>query len=125
MQVFLVLAVLGFFASLVVHFSTFTSHPIAMERSWPLHFGIFIVFIPAALIQRRSRRDAKDATAAAAATPRPGRAGWREHFPHAPAWMHAALTVFFVYALVNFALFIYRDARTGGRPEIRDGKYYL
>ncbi len=71
MVVLFLLAVLGFAASLAVHLSTFLDPPpLGMEQTWPLHIGIFLVFIPAVLVQPRSPGPTADAKG-------PGLAGGR------------------------------------------------
>ena len=102
MVVLFLLAVLGFAASLAVHLATFLDPPpLGMEQTWPLHIGIFLVFIPAVLVQPRSPGPTADAEG-------PGRAGGRrEAFSDAPGWMKAVLGCCFAYALLNFVIFFF------------------
>jgi hypothetical protein len=100
MNFFLLLALVGFVTSAVVHASTFFPvPPLGIEQTWPLHLGIFVVFVPGFLTQRRRGR--------AAATPD------AERLPHrspardatdAPRWPYAALAVVGCYAVVNFCV---------------------
>src|ERR1051325_5490753 len=97
---FLVLSVAGLVASLIVHIASFFG--VAFAPAWLLHIGIFVVFVPAITIARPpghsfSNRNMRDA------------------FRGAPAWVSTTVTVFFVYALVNFAIFALR-APHGRQP---------
>jgi elongation factor Tu len=97
--------------SLAVHASTFLEiYPMA---KWPgvmfIHFAIFPPFIAA--LCYASRAGGKDA------------AGQDRVFKSAPRWLQVLTGVFFVYALVNFAIFIVLVE--GGGPDKRDGKYFL
>jgi hypothetical protein len=90
MILLLLLAILGFCASAVVHGSSFLDPmPVGMDRAWPLHIGIFLVFIPMLLMQRR-----RSGTARPRSLP--------EAFPHAPRWMVLAVGALGAYAVVNF-----------------------
>jgi hypothetical protein len=118
MILFMVLALLGFVASLVVQISTFAASPgLGMGRTWFLflHVGVFVVFIPMALSQRNDRAGggAKGGRAAA-------------QWPNAPAWMKTVLAVCVVYALVSFGLMVVNAA--GGRDgklTTRDGRHVV
>jgi hypothetical protein len=114
MILFLFLAILGFTASVIVHGSTFVGRlPLGMNRAWPLHIGIFLVFVPALLLQRR-----------VAGGKRKG--SWREQFAHAPRWMMRLLSGLFLYTLVNFAAgMVMTGAFSGESITTRDGKHVV
>ena len=104
-----IVAFAGFFASLLVHLITFlgidpSKH---MPFVWGLHLGIFVVFIPMAIYQRRTRRNEN----------------WRASLDVTPRWAQYAVMAFLAYALINFALFFFLSE--GGVPSVRDGKYVL
>src|SRR3954470_1613926 len=95
MVVLFLLAILGFTASLTVHLSTYLgAPPLGMGQVWPLHIGVFLVFIPVVLAQPRN------ANTAEAEGPR----GAPEQFAYAPGWMRAALGCCFVYAILGLVL---------------------
>jgi hypothetical protein len=101
MILFLVLALLGFVASVVVHVSTFAAAPgLGMSRTWFLflHLGVFVVFIPMALSLRNDSEagGAKGGRSAAS-------------FASAPAWMRTVLAVCVAYALVIFGMMIVNE----------------
>jgi hypothetical protein len=106
---FSLLAFAGFFASLLVHLTTF----LGVDPSryvpwiWGLHIGIFVVFIPMVVAQGRNRR--KDY--------------WQKVFAPMPLWARYLLRALFFYAIINFALFLFLSR--GGVPDVRDGKYVL
>jgi hypothetical protein len=79
----------------------------ASPFEWGLHLGIFVVFIPMAIYQRRN----------------PGKDHWRTFDDAMPRWARYAVIGFFAYALINFALFFLLSE--GGVPAVRDGKYVL
>jgi hypothetical protein len=114
MVVLFLLAILGFTASLAVHLSTYLgAPPVGIGQVWPLHIGVFLVFIPVVLAQPRN------AKTAAAEGPR----GAPEQFAYAPGWMRAVLGCCFVYAIVNFLIFL---CIAPGRDEtisFHDGRY--
>jgi len=99
MILFLLLALLGFIASVVVHASTFAAvPPLGMREAWPLHIGIFIVFLPMVLSQQHKQKI--DAPARA-------KAGTMDDLlRHAPRWMRQVTLICFSYAIVNFVIFM-------------------
>jgi hypothetical protein len=111
MIVFLLLALLGFIASVAVQVSTFVGgHAVGMSQSWPLHVGIFIVFLPMALGQHRYRAEADG----------------KGQSPRAPRWMGAVTGVCLAYAIVSFVLFVGAEGyRRDGNITTRDGKPVL
>ena len=97
--------------SLVVHASTFLGiDPLA---EWPgvmfIHIAIFPPFIAALYYAQRiggKKQGHQDRV-----------------FQSAPLWLRTLTVVCFVYALVNFAVFVVLVE--GGGPHERDGKYFL
>ena len=114
MVVLFLLAILGFTASLVVHLSTYLgAPPLGMGQVWPLHIGIFLVFIPVVLAQPRNAKTAE------AEGPR----GAAAQFAYAPRWMRAVLGCCFVYAIVNFLIFICIAPGRGETISFHEGRY--
>lgn len=109
-RIFATLALLGFMLSLAVHVTALLGLDISekVPLVWSLHAGIFVVFIPFALMSRK------------VFGPKPSFAQLREHFP---LWVVVLGSVIFAYAIVNFLLFIL--ATHGGNPSIQDGKFVL
>jgi len=108
-QAFAIFGFVGFFASLLVHLTTFFG--IDLSRSvpwvWVLHMGIFVLFIPMLIVQGV----------------KPKKDYWNKLLADMPRWAGYALKFFFVYVPINFLLFIF--LARGGVPEERDGKYVL
>lgn len=139
-----VLALAGFVTSLVVHAVTFLSlYP--PRPFWLLHLGIFVVFIPMVVSQNRLRRIVRTPEKAPdvpsvhrsfrltgggfarlsemAAAGRSQRAALDELTRFVPWRLRALCGAFFIYAFVNFGLFV--KNMEGGVPG-RDGdNYYL
>jgi hypothetical protein len=114
MILFLILAILGFCASAVVHVSTFLNRlPAGVSRAWPLHVGLLLVFIPALLSQRQDRRDRRQRSL-------------REEYSHAPRWMLPPMVALFVYAIVNAAVgLVLMMAISPGKIVERDGRHVI
>ncbi|MEW5989596.1 MAG: hypothetical protein AB1791_23455, partial [Chloroflexota bacterium] len=84
----MVLSAAGFVASLVVHGAAW----LGIEWTWcffPLHMGIFVVGVPAALMTGEPD------------PPAGGRTFWKHAFRGAPTWMRVMTVVFILYAVVN------------------------
>ena len=107
------LAALGLILSIVVHASALLGYdPIAIcPPLWALHIGIFVVFLPAVIANRRAGPEAA-----------PAKKG-RLEMSRAPRWLQLLTRALFLYALVNFGLFLARTV--DGSPEARGGKYVL
>jgi hypothetical protein len=103
-----VVALLGFFASLIVHVTTFFGVDPSKHAPWvwALHFGIFVVFFPMVFAQRGTKKEF-----------------WGKLNASLPRWGRYAVKALFAYALVNFALFLFLSK--GGVPEESDGRYVL
>ena len=111
MNLFLaILALLGLMLSLVVHIAALLGIDVSAKFPlvWSLHIGIFVVFIPFVLLSRKDLGS------------KPTMTRLRELFP---GWVITLGAVIFVYALVNFLLFML--ATQGGSPSIREGKFIL
>jgi hypothetical protein len=76
---------------------------------WSLHVGIFVVFIPFVLYAKKSAGGNFDFEKLRAMTPN---------------WAGILLLVTFIYAMVNFGLFVF-NSEGGGVPDIWDGQYVL
>jgi hypothetical protein len=114
MVVLFLLAILGFAASLAVHLSTYLgAPPLGMGQVWPLHIGVFLVFIPVVLGPPRNAKTPE------AEGPR----GNPLQLGHAPGWMRAVLGCCGVYAIVNFLIFICIAPGRGETISFHDGRY--
>jgi hypothetical protein len=97
----MVIAAAGFTASAVVHVQAlFGIDPAFGKLTWALHIGVFLVFLPAALETR--------------AFTLPRDHWWHVALRGCPAWMRMLIQGLFIYALINFAVFVYLD---WGRPQ--------
>jgi hypothetical protein len=105
-----ILSAISFTLALVVHGLTF-AHIDIMETIpavWVLHVGIFVVFVPLVFSARRlSGADQK----------------YRDFQSLFPEWANTLITVVFIYAIVNFVVFMFLSH--GGVPAIRDGQFIL
>lgn len=118
MDFFAILAVIGLVLSLVVHGATFFDIDVQshLPYVWLLHIGIFVVFIPAVILQNQRLK----AMNAGAASPR---APQRDAFYGMPRWLRRTVGALFLYTMVNFGLFMYQ---LEGSPHKRpDGTYEL
>ena len=110
---FMLLALIGFVASVVVHAESWGPRPLDINQTWPLHVGIFVVFIPMILGQKRG----------------PGPTGKRvqrtSNFPNAPEWMNLLLNICGAYAVINLLLGVI--LLIGFTPDLkqRDGRYVI
>jgi len=108
--VFGLFALTGFVASVLVHLAALSGIDVAEQFPWvwSLHGGIFVVFVPYAILNRRKTG---------------ARQTWDMWRSELQPWTLFVATGLFAYAFLNFFLFI--DAGEGGNPTIRDGKYLL
>jgi hypothetical protein len=97
----LFVSAIGFSLSLIAHILALLGKPIP-GCVWVLHAAIFVVWIPAILICNRAPRavDRKNQ--------------WDAILRDCPVWMRRAVSILFVYAIVNFTLFM---ASTMGQPK--------
>ena len=110
--IFAVLAAVGLVLSAAVHFSTFAGvDPLDLAPwVWALHIGLFVVFVPAAALANGAKTGKAQSLAS--------------QFPHAPRWMAWMTGLFFAYAFVNFAVFIFL-MREGSPTRRDDGTYAI
>lgn len=97
MWMFVILSATGLVVSFWVHLGAVMGVRVAPEAFfWILHLGIFVVWIPAVLVARERvgnlrRKDF-----------------WKLVLQGSPEWMRYMVYVFLVYALFNFALFMFQ-----------------
>jgi hypothetical protein len=101
-------ALVGFLLSLVIHGLTFTRTNIEMEQVWLLHAGGIFLCFP--LFSSLRGRLGKNLTIT-------------QMRKLLPIWANALVVATFVYAFINFALFILHSE--GGSPGVKDGMYVL
>jgi hypothetical protein len=99
---FMYLAGFGLVLSLIVHASTFfgVSSPLG-ELTWSLHIGLFIVWFPAVIVANRLAKDFKQ------------KDFWKAVLRACPRWMKSLTFFFFVYAIINFTLWVILDIGGG------------
>ena len=99
---FMYVALAGFIASLIAHIAGYIGieKPFGFDP-WPLHVGIFIVWLPAVLVAQRLSRDF------------PQKDMWKATLRGCPSWMRKGLYVLFGYAFLSFFLFITLDSKSG------------
>jgi hypothetical protein len=93
----------GFCLSLIAHLLALFG--VAMPGGgivWLLHVGIFVVWIPAVFASKGKLRDI------------PRKEHMKAMMRDCPLWMRRAVTIMFVYALINFVLFM---LSTAGHPK--------
>jgi hypothetical protein len=99
------LAIAVLVVSLVVHVSTYMG--VNPMEAWPgvvfIHIAIFPPLFAALLYARRA-------------------GGKKRVLSEVPPWLSVLTGALFVYAMVNFTVFV---ALTEGEPQEREGKYYL
>lgn len=102
---FLLLAGLGFLLSLTAHVLALLGKPCpGGGLVWLLHLGVFAVWVPTIILSRRRLRDVSQTKQMEAL--------WAD----CPAWMRWAIRTVFVYAIVNFLLFM---ATTTATPKLK------
>jgi hypothetical protein len=103
------LAWFGLGASVLVHVVSFFGVSL-FEQFVFLHFGVFVLGIPAVFSRRK-------------VPGWPPGAAWRALLDGAPSWAGRALQIAWVYFALNMvALFILGE---GGSPDVRDGRFIL
>lgn len=101
--VFVVLSAVGLVVSLWVHLGAVAGRRVAPEAFfWILHAGIFVVWFPAVFVarQRVGNLQRKDF--------------WKAVLSGSPEWMRYMVYGFLAYAVINFALFMFRAPTSGG-----------
>ena len=101
---FMYLALAGFFASLIAHLAGYMGieKPFGFDP-WPLHLGIFIVWLPAVLVSQRLSKEF------------PQKDMWKATLRGCPPWMRKTLYVLFGYAFLSFFAFMALDATSGSK----------
>ena len=91
--VFMVLAGLGFLVSLVAHVASIVGVSVFPSEPWFLHFGIFVVWLPAVLYSQSLAKEF------------PQKQMWKAALRGCPKPMQYFLYGLFAYVFLNFALF--------------------
>ncbi|MGA2256272.1 MAG: hypothetical protein ABSG53_16610 [Thermoguttaceae bacterium] len=92
---FLLLSVIGLVLSLIAHTAALFGLPQPLgSAAWSLHFGIFVVWLPAVIVSNGLARDFKRMDF------------WKAALRGCPDWMRWLTYAFFGYAVVNFLLFV-------------------
>lgn len=101
------LALAGFALSLLAHILSFFSVDIQSEYPyvWLLHIGIFVVFIPAIMFQKKKQKN--------------------DFMEHIPVHLKTMVIVFFIYAIFNFFFTLFVLKEGGCTPASENGMYYL
>lgn len=99
---FMYVALTGFIASLVAHIAGYMGieKPFGFDP-WPLHIGIFVVWLPAVLVAQRLSKDF------------PQKDMWKATLRGCPSWMRNGLYALFGYAFLSFFLFMALDSTSG------------
>jgi hypothetical protein len=104
-------ALVGFFLSLLVHTLTLAHIDVASQFPyvWSLHVGMFLVWIPFVLFERKTFRTQ--------------RIKLGEIMSGLPTWASVLVAVVFAYSILNF--FLCAHLSGGGNSDIVDGQYVL
>jgi hypothetical protein len=99
---FMLLALLGFIASLIAHLFGYAGveKPFGINP-WPLHIGIFVVWLPAVIVAQRLSKEF------------PQKDLWKATLRGCPPWMRISLYVLFAYAFLSFFVFVVLGAPSG------------
>jgi hypothetical protein len=105
-SIFALISGLGFLASLVAHIAGYLgiSEPFGFDP-WPLHVGIFIVWLPAVIVAQRLSKDF------------PQKDMWKAALRGCPKWMRLGLYGLFAYAFASFAYFFLATMQGAGGDE--------
>jgi hypothetical protein len=107
---FMVLAAVGFVLSLIVHVTALFGIPSPLgEFSWLLHMGIFVVWLPTVIVSNRRVKDSRQ------------KDFWKVALRGCPQWMKRLTQLCFIYAIINFILFMIFDIAGGGANGSEDG----
>jgi rRNA maturation protein Nop10 len=92
--IFSLVALIGFIASLIAHLAGYAGidHPLGLDP-WPLHVGIFVVWLPAVLAAQKLSKDF------------PQKDMWKATLRGCPKWMRYTLFGLFGYAFLSFFAF--------------------
>lgn len=116
-------AIVGWALGLLVHLLAIFEINAAeiSPYAWLLHAGIFIVWVPAILIQRKEKalQPLQDAAITKGFSPV---AKFKVHFKNTPRWLIIIAFAGLYYAFFNFFLFMYNQGYT---PDIKNGQYIL
>ena len=94
-QLCMTLSAAGFLTSLIVHVCALLSLPQPLGKAtWGLHIGIFVVWLPAALVVIPLAGEFKQKDL------------WKAALRGCPKWMRWMTYAIFIYAAVNFATFM-------------------
>lgn len=121
MDIFALLALVGLILSLIVHGATYLDVDVQTHAPyvWLLHLGVFVVFIPSVIVQNRRQ----NANGGGSTANRPRK---RDPFEGMPRWIRTTAGVLFIYAMVNFGLFVFQmqgsphQIHSGGGYELRN-----
>lgn len=109
-RILALVALLGLALAAAVHVASLAGVDVS-ERFplvWLLHVGVFVVFIPFVFSARRVLGTAPSIS---------------DMRGLVPAWVFFLCVAVFIYAVINFGLFI--QSMQGGSPSIEEGKYVL
>ncbi len=101
-QFFFVLSIIGLISGLIVHLISIMGKYLGNDYPfvWALHFGVFVVFIPAILSLRNNAK----LTSLESKKPYNPVKKFTEYFQYAPKSIKVLIMLFFVYAIINFYL---------------------
>ena len=94
---------IGLVSSLAVHVASLAGIPLLGGYAFALHAGIFVVWLPTAIVVQRHTGDFKRKDL------------WKAALRGCPAWMRALTYGFFAYAMMNFAYFLITTGGAGAK----------
>ncbi len=123
MRILFYIAAVGWFLGLAIHLTALLGINIEAQVPfiWVLHFGIFIVFAPPVIKMSRSE-EMRELKKSQSINPLDGLKVFRTLFRGSPSWLVMVALAGFIYAIINFALFM---STSDGYPKIMDGQYAL
>ena len=122
-------ALLVFASSAAFHFASyFPAVPVSMALAWPLHLATMAVFAMMsfsidAQLKRQPKLTAKGFFARWHARNQQYKEIQSKPIAFAPRPLRIACIAAFIYAFINFALFMV--LMEGGSPSVKNGNYYL
>lgn len=122
-------ALLVFASSAAFHFASyFPAVPVSMALAWPLHLATMAVFAMMsfsidAQLKRQPMMPAKGFLARWNARNQQYKEIQSKLIALAPRPLRIACKAAFIYAIINFALFM--PLMEGGSPSVKNGNYYL